>query len=112
MCAQRGDRSWCYSLEECGSSWAREMVLHHVANVEEGGVRACKVVRGTDGEGCVLDRHLETTERDHFAAIGEVEIIEGCFSEICGGRFMADRGKGSCWEEMSSWGGIGGEGLG
>ena len=60
-------------------------MLHHVANVEEGGVRTCEVVRATDGEGCVLDWHLETTERDHFAAISEVEIIEGCFAEICRG---------------------------
>lgn len=83
------------------------MVLYHVRDVEERCMAACEMVGGTDGEGSVLDWHLETTEWDHFAAVCEMEVIEGCLTEFGGCRSMADGGNGSCWEKILSWGGIG-----
>jgi hypothetical protein len=57
-------------------------MLHHVAYVKEGGVAACEVVRGTDALIRVLDWHVEAAEGDHFTAMGEVEVIEGCLLEV------------------------------
>lgn len=44
-------------------------MLYHMRDVEEGTVGACEIVGGGDGEGCVLDGHMETAERDHFCAV-------------------------------------------
>jgi hypothetical protein len=57
-------------------------MLHHVAYVEEGGVAASKVVRGADALVRVLYWHVEAAEGDHFAAVGEVEVVEGCLLEV------------------------------
>jgi hypothetical protein len=57
-------------------------MLHHVAYVEEGGVAASEMVGGADAEGGVLHWHMEAPERDHFPAVGEVEVVEGCLFEI------------------------------
>ena len=38
---------------------------------------ACEVVGGADAEIGVLDWHVEATEGDHLAAMGEVEVVEG-----------------------------------
>lgn len=64
-------------------------MLHHVRDVEEGGVGAREVMRGADGEGGVLDGHVEAAEGDHLSAVGDVEVVEGGFLEgagleICG----------------------------
>jgi len=61
------------------------MVLYHVAYVEEGGVVAREVVRGTDAEGGVLDGHVETAEGDNFSAVRDMQVIEGAFAEFGGG---------------------------
>jgi hypothetical protein len=61
-------------------------VLNHVAYVEEGGVVACEVVRGADALRGVLDWHVEAAKRDHFAAVGEVEVVKWCLLELWCGR--------------------------
>lgn len=38
-----------------------------------------------DREGGVLDWHVETAERDHFCAIGDMKIVERGFAERFGG---------------------------
>ena len=58
------------------------MVLHHMANIKERGVAACEMVRGADGEGCVLNRHFESAEGNHFSAVRDMEVVEGCFAEF------------------------------
>ena len=59
-------------------------MLHHVTDVKERRVAACEVVGGADGEGGVLDGHVETAEMDHFRAMGHVEVVERGFAEIVG----------------------------
>lgn len=59
-------------------------MLHHVADIKERGVAAREMVRGADREGVVLHRHVEAAEGDHFPAVSEVEIVEGCFPQRCG----------------------------
>lgn len=56
-------------------------MLHHVRDVEERGVAAGEVVGCANGEGVVLDGHLETAEGNHFTAMGEMEVVEGCLAE-------------------------------
>lgn len=90
-------------------------MLYHVAYVEEGGVRAGEVVRGADAEGGVLHGHVETAEGHHFAAVREVEVVEGGLLEDfitgCGGRVarcLCDGGgcEGSwAWSEEGRFGG-------
>ena len=60
------------------------MMLYHVRDIEQGSVAAREMVRCTDGEGRVLDWHVETTKSHHFAAMCEMKVIEGCFSEFRG----------------------------
>lgn len=58
-----------------------------MGDVEEGGVGAGEEVGLGDAEGGVLDWHVEAAEGDHFAAVGEVEVVEGGFLEVSlGGR--------------------------
>lgn len=61
-------------------------MLNHVAYIEERGVAACEVVRGADALRGVLDWHVEAAEGDHFAAMGEVQVVEGCLLELLCGR--------------------------
>lgn len=77
MCFQPRDPSRRDALEEGVDAWAGEPMLYHVAYVEEGGMRACEVVRGADAEGCVLNRHVEAAKWHHLAAVREVEVVEG-----------------------------------
>lgn len=69
-------------------------------------------MRGADGEGIVLDWHLETAKWDHFPTMRNVEIIEGCFAERGGGGFVSDRRKGARLVLELSWGRVRGEGFG
>jgi len=86
-------------------------MLHHMAYVKEGGVGSCEMVRGADGEGAVLDWHLEPAKWDHLSTVSDVEVVEGGFAESGGGGFMADRGKGSALGLELSWRTVGGEGF-
>lgn len=43
---------------------------------------ASEVVRVTDGEGGVLNWHVEAAEGDHFGAMREVEVVETGFPEV------------------------------
>ena len=47
-------------------------------------------MRGADGEGIILDGHLETAKWNHFSTMRNVEVVEGCFAEFGGGGFMTD----------------------
>jgi hypothetical protein len=49
-------------------------------------VVACEVVRGADALRGVLDWHVEAAKRDHFAAVGEVEVVKWCLLELWCGR--------------------------
>jgi hypothetical protein len=69
-------------LQESGDAWPRETMLHHMAYVEERRVTACEVVGGADGEGIVLDGHIEASEGHHFGAMSQVELVEGGFPEV------------------------------
>lgn len=73
---------------------------------------ACEMVRCTDGEGRVLDWHLETAKGDHFATICDMKVVQRGLAQFRGCRFMADGRDCLCWEKMLSWGSIGDAGLG
>lgn len=62
---------------------AGQLVLDHVAHVEEGGVRSCPQVRVTVGLVGVLDGHGEVGVRDHFGAEGFVQCIQRGVFEWC-----------------------------
>lgn len=59
-------------------------MLHHVRDIEERSVAACKMMRCTDGKRCVLDWHVETTKTHHFAAMDEMKVVKGCLAEFGG----------------------------
>jgi hypothetical protein len=82
MCLQPHNARRCYPFQESAGSGTRKSMLHHVAYVEEGGVAASEMVGGADAEGGVLHWHMEAPERDHFPAVGEVEVVEGCLLEV------------------------------
>ena len=82
MHRQTRDVAGADALEEGGCAGAGEVVLHHVGDVEEGGGCAGEFVGVEDGEGRVLDRHGVAAEGDHFAAVAEVEVVEGGFAEL------------------------------
>ncbi len=70
MRAQGRQAGRCDGLQERRGTGSGNAVLHHVADVEERGVAACKVVRGADGEGIVLYGHVEAAEGDHLSPMG------------------------------------------
>ena len=102
MHGQTSDVAGGDALEESGRARAGEMVLHHVGDVEEGGALAGEVVGVEDGEGGVLDGHGVAAEGDHFAAVAEVEVVEGGFGELffgsCRGGGIAGGLEGGCWD--------------
>ncbi|RYP02076.1 hypothetical protein DL765_010781 [Monosporascus sp. GIB2] len=73
---QRGDAPRRDALQEVRGSRAREPVLHHVAHVEERGVRPREVVRGAHALVGVLHRHVVAAERHHLGAVRQVQVVQ------------------------------------
>ena len=79
-----------HALEERRRAGPREVVLHHVADVEERRGAAGEQVRVQHREVRVLHRHRVVGEGDHGRAVANVEVVEGGLVEL----FGRGRGRG------------------
>jgi hypothetical protein len=68
-------------LQKGTRSGSRKDALHHVRDIEDGGVFAGEGVRCRYGEGSILHGHVKAAEGDHLGAMGEMEVVEGGFLE-------------------------------
>jgi hypothetical protein len=76
------DASRCDTFEEGFGAGSFDMVLDHVANVEDRSLLASPLVAFANTEIAVLHRHAVATERDHFGAVCKVEVVEIGFAQV------------------------------
>jgi hypothetical protein len=88
----RGD-----AFEEGFSAGPFDVVLHHVADVEEGGLFAGPLVALADAEIAVLHGHAVTAKGHHFGAVSEVQVVEVGFAQV--GVVV----KGWCWGDLGAF---------
>ena len=74
--------SWGDALEEGFGAGTFDVVLYHVADVEDGGFLAGPLVALAYAEVAVLHGHAVAAEGHHFGAVGEVQVVEVGFAQV------------------------------
>jgi hypothetical protein len=70
------------AFEERFGAGTFDVVLHHVADVEDGGLLAGPLVALANAEVTVLHGHAVAAERHHLGAVGEVQIVQISFAQV------------------------------